>query len=196
MTPEEQADCNARRGTAQDIINLVSIYNQLEVAAKGDLITKAAELLAEQRVRSQKTPEGKDLDAHDWLKSLARETYPSDDNAAQLLQMAFDYDERERIFGDGELSVVLTSSEDEGAQGAGLYEGYRSVKNNSAACPDIPSAASYFGFAKSKRNYAEYEYAETEEEWKDGIYRQYVVEFAGMVSLWRGRFFRALLSKA
>jgi hypothetical protein len=197
MTPEEQAEYNARRGTAEDIINLVSIYNQLGTPAKSDLLRQAVELLAAQRVSGQKTPYGEPYEPDDWLKNLAGDTYPSDDSAARLLQMAFDFDERERIFGDGELSVVLTSSEDEESAGAGLYEGYLSVKNHSVACPDIPSAEFYFfGMGDSDRNYAEYEYDETEEEWKYGIRNKCVAEFAGMVSLWRSSFFRALLSKA
>lgn len=198
MTPEQQADYNARRGTAEDIINLVSIYNQLATPAKSDFLRQAVELLAAQRVRGQKTPDGEPYEPDDWLENLADDTYPGDENAAQLLQKGSDVhsDWREILFGDGQLSLVLTSSEEELLSGAGLYEGYRSIENAASPSDNLPSAASYFGFERHKRNYVEYEYGETEEEWKDGIYRQCVAEFAGMVSLWRSRFFGALLSKA
>ena len=196
MTPEEQSEYNARHGTAQDISNLMSIYSQLGTSAKSDLLRQAVELLGEQRVRGQKTPKDEPYEADDWLEHLAADTYPGDENAARLLHRGFDVhaDGREIVFGDGPLSLVLTSSEEESQSGTVLYEGYLTIENDVSPAVDLPSAASYFGFEKSKRNYAEYEYAETEEEWKDGIYRQCVAEFAGMVSLWRGRFFRALLS--
>jgi hypothetical protein len=198
MTPVEQTDYNARHGTAEDIINLVSIYSQLETSAKGDLFARAAELLAGQRVRGQTTPKGERYEANDWLENLADDTYPSDETAAQLLQRGsyVHSDWREIVFGDGPLSLVLTSSEEELLCGTGLYQGYRSIENNASPVDDLPSAASYFGFDKNKRNYVEYEYDETEEEWKNGIHRQCAAEFAGMVSLWRHRFFKALLSKA
>ena len=198
MTPEQQTDYNARRGTAEDIINLVSIYNQLGTPAKSDLLRQAVELLATQRVREQKTPDVDPFESDDWLENLANHTYPGDENAAQLLQRGSDVhsDWREILFGDGQLSLVLTSSEEESSSGAGLYQGYQFIENNVSPADDLPSAATHFGFDKHKRNYVEYEYDETEEEWKDGIDRQCVAEFAGMVSLWRSRFFRALLSKA
>ena len=197
MTPTEQADYRARRGTAEDIINLVNIYSQLDTQAKGELLTAAVELLAAQRVRGQKRPDGEPYEVDDWLKNLAKDTYPSDDTAAQLLQMAIDYGEHESIFSDGELSVVLTSSEDEASQGASLYECYLGVRNHSAACPDIPSAEfHFFGVGESDRNYETYEYPETEEEWKAGIRDQCVAKFTGFMSLWRTKFYGALLSKA
>jgi hypothetical protein len=198
MTPEEQADYHARRGTAEDIINLVSIYSQLETSAKSDLLRQAVELLAGQRVRGQTTPKGESYEANDWLENLADDTYPSDENAAFLLRRgSYVHPEgREIVFGDSQLSLVLTSSEEESQSGAGLYEGYRMIENNASPSDDLPSAASYFGFDKHKRNYVEYEYDETEEEWKNGIHRQCAAEFAGMVSIWRHRFFKALLSKA
>jgi hypothetical protein len=198
MTPEQQADYNARRGTAEDIVNLVSIYNQLATPAKNDLLRQAVELLAAQRVSGQKTPDGEPYEPYDWLENLADDTYPDDENAAQLLQRGsyVHLEGRRIVSGDGPLSLLLTSSEEESQSGAGLYEGYRMTTNNASPSDDLPSAASYFGFDKQKRNYVEYEYDETEEEWKDGIHRQCAAEFTGMVSLWRSSFFRALLSKA
>jgi hypothetical protein len=198
MTPEEQAGYNARRGTAEDIINLVSIYTQLGTPAKSDMLRQAVELLASQRVSGQKTPDGEAYELHDWLENLADDTYPGDENAAKLLQRGFDVhaDGREIVFGDGPLNLVLTSSEEESQSGVGLYEGYRSIENDVSPAVDLPSAANWFGIEKHPRNYVKYEYDETEEEWKDGIHRQCAAEFAGMVSLWRSRFFRALLSKA
>ena len=198
MTPDEQTDYHARRGTAEDIINLVSIYTQLGTSAKSDMLRQAVELLAAQRVRGQKTPDGEAYAPDDWLENLADDTYPNDENVAQLLQQGSDVhsDWREILFGDGQLSLVLTSSEEESLSGAGLYEGYRSIENDASPSDNLPSAASYFGFDKHKRNYVEYVYDETEEEWKDGIHRECAAEFAGMISLWRSSFFRALLSKA
>jgi hypothetical protein len=53
MALEEQANYSVRRGTAQDIINLVSIYSQLEPSAKGDLLTRAVELFSVQEIRDE-----------------------------------------------------------------------------------------------------------------------------------------------
>ena len=197
MTPEEQADYKARRGTAEDIINLVSIYSQLEESDNGDLLRQAVELLAAQRVIGLKTPDGEHYDAHDWLEHLADDTYPHDLDVARLLGGGFDVhaDGREFVFPDGQLGVLLTSSAQEEQSGMGLYLGYQMIENDEYPIGNLPSAASFFGFDEDQRNYVEYEYYETEEEWKDGIHRQCAAEFTGLVSLWRSKFFKALLSK-
>ena len=197
MTPTEQADYRARRGTAEDIINLVSIYSQLDAQAKRELLTAAVELLAAQRVRGQKRPDGEPYDAADWLDHLAADTYPGDENAARLLQRGFDVhaDGREIVFADGLSSIAMGSSEDDSAAGDGLYEGYLMIANDAYPL-DLPSAVEFFGIRDSKRDYVEYEYPETEEEWKAGIRDQCVTEFTGFVSLWRTKFYGALLSKA
>ncbi len=197
MTHEEQAEYRARLGTAEDIINLVNIYSQLDMQGKGDLLTQAVEILAEQRVVGQRTPDGEPYDAADWLDHLAADTYPGDENAARLLQRGFDVhaDGREIVFADGLSSIAMGSSEDDSAAGDGLYEGYLMIANDAYPI-DLPSAVEFFGIRDSKRDYVAYEYPETEEEWKAGIRDQCVTEFTGFVSLWRTKFYRALLSKA
>ncbi len=197
MTHEEQADYRARRGTADDIINLVSIYSQLDAQAKRELLTAAVELLAGQRVVGQRTPDGEPYDAADWLENLAEDTYPEGDEAARLLQRGFDVhaDGREIVFADGLSSIPMGSSEDDSAAGNGLYESYLMIANDAYPL-DLPSAVEFFGIRDSKRDYVEYEYPGTEEEWKAGIRDQCVAKFTGFVSLWRTKFYGALLSKA
>ena len=197
MTPEEKTEYHARRGTAEDISNLISIYSQLGAWGKGDLLRQAAEQIAEQRVRGHKTPEGKAHDAHDWLSRLAKDTYPSGHDGARLLQGAADCScyGLDAVFGDGLLSAVLSSSEDERACGEGLYEGYMSVWRDTSPFQNLPAPAEFFGIQELDRDYEKYEYSQAEEEWKTGIYSQCIDELSGMVSLWRRDFFHALLKR-
>lgn len=180
MTSEEQADYRARRGTAEDIVNLVEMYGRLDAPAKGELLTRAAELMAEQRVSGRKMPDGKAYDAYDWLKTIAEDTYPSGEDGARLLQQAADRNcyGLDAVFGDGKLSVALSPSEDERANGEGLYEGYMMVWNDVSPGQYMPSPAEFLGIKTLNRDYSEYEYAEGEEEWKAGIYNQ-CIDVAG-----------------
>ena len=193
MTP----DYKARQGTAEDIINLVSVYNQLTTRAKSELLREAVKLLAPQQVDGKKTPDGQPYEPYEWLENLADDTYPRGEDAAQLLALGFDVhaDGREFVFVDGPLSVVLTSSEEEVQSGMGLYAGYQMIENDAYPVGNLPSASSFFGIDEDERNYVEYEYFETEEEWKDNIHRQCAAKFTRMISIWRNEFFKALLSK-
>jgi hypothetical protein len=197
MTPDEQADLDARRGTTEDIVNLVEMYGQLDTAAKGELLTCAVELMAEQRMRRQKKAHGEECDANDWLTRVAEGTFPRGDDGARLLQRAADVncEGLDAVFGDGLLSVVLSPSEQERANGEGLYVGYMNVWGDTSPSLNLPAPDEFFGIKELNRDYEKYEYAETEREWQASIYSQCIDELSGMVSCWRRDFFKAILGK-
>ena len=75
----------ARRGTAQDILTLVRMFDQMDASSKNSLLASATRALAAQRVRGLKTPDGDPLSAEEWLGTLADGGHPDWDHAAILI---------------------------------------------------------------------------------------------------------------
>jgi len=180
----------------QDIINLISLYDQGD---KSQLLSAAAEAFVGSRLNGLCGDDGEVLEAREWLALLATETRPHGDEVGRMLAFAAGVcpDWEEAIFNDGALSVVLYEFGEEYAQAEGIYAGYTSIRSNTSAMYEPPDPAELFQISVSKMDFTDWTGEEEEfdsEAWGQEIYHRCVLEIASYVRGWRSNFFGELVS--
>lgn len=189
----------ARRGTAQDIIVLTTLYAGLTSIAKGELIAAAVAALAVQQGFGVMAQDGSAPDPKEWLDALAVGTYPEDDAVATLIGLASEVEPEARamIFNDGMLAVARCPSEEEEAQGEGIYIGYEYVRANFDPNLWLPEPAKYLNIEVSRAIFTEWASDSPvfdRDAWNDEVRRRCILVFISFVADWRRDFFAALIS--
>ena len=140
-------------------IQVMGAFCTLQVESKASLLEAAVDLVARLRLQASSLAGGTWEETDQWLQSLAHETYPRDDDVADLITVIKDFvaEWEEALFPDGPHGIVTVPSEQEIDVAEGMLAGYEMLRNNIGAFNGPPSAVEFLRIEVPTRDFREWD---------------------------------------
>lgn len=137
-------------------------------------------------------------DAREWLAGLADHTMPRDDEATGLIVFARSVEPsvQSMLFDDGVLGMLLGASTGDWLAAEGLLSVYLNLRDDCDSMGLMPEPAAALGIRVARDDFERWhedEWVVDEVAWRAEVHRRCTASVAGMLALWRSRFFEALL---